>query len=214
MELWYRALYTSMWERTFRQKYFGIDGKDRVPGHDLRQVTPFFLPSYSINLSIECKNLLSRILVADATQQADLREVMNHPWITKGYGGPPENYLPSRRPLTLPLDFQVFGAMTGFDLGPPEVIEEQLIRTIQSEEYQRAVYALSEKDLAPEPQPFNGPKKRRMFDFFRNTTVVNDKGLPENPLDYFSPLISLYYLVREKQDRDRLRAAQIPSTSP
>jgi serine/threonine protein kinase KIN1/2 len=57
------------------------------------------------------------MLVTDPKQRATMFEVMNHPWLTKGYGGPPENYLPHREPLTLPLESDVINAMNGFNFG-------------------------------------------------------------------------------------------------
>ncbi|KAJ9151124.1 Non-specific serine/threonine protein kinase [Pleurostoma richardsiae] len=165
-------------------------------------------------LSSECKNLLSRMLVTDPRQRATMAEVMNHPWMTKGYNGPPDNYLPPREPLTLPLDQDVINAMTGFNFGPPDAIKGQLTRTIESEEYQRAVHALQrEKENA---QPLKDiEKKRGVFDFYRRRNSTNSRDtlaypssealqMGSDPLNAFSPLISIYYLVREKQDRDKV----------
>lgn len=154
------------------------------------------------------------MLVTDPKLRATMQEVMCHPWMTKGFNGPPENFLPHREPLTLPLDSDVISAMTGFNFGPPEAIRAQLMRTIESEEYQRAVRLYQkEKDL---PQPARDAEKKRGFgfDFYkrRNSgnsrdtlTAPSTEGLPmgTDPLNAFSPLISIYYLVREKQDRDR-----------
>ncbi|KAJ9156944.1 Non-specific serine/threonine protein kinase [Coniochaeta hoffmannii] len=165
-------------------------------------------------LSGECKHLLSRMLVTDPKQRATMAEVMTHPWMTKGYPGPPENFLPHREPLQLPLDPEVISAMTGFNFGPPEAIRTQLTRTIESEEYQRAVRLLQkEKDL-PQP-PKDADKRRGVFDFYkrRNSgnsrdtlTAPSSEGLAMgvDPLNAFSPLISIYYLVKEKQDRERV----------
>ncbi|CAG8612712.1 6644_t:CDS:2, partial [Scutellospora calospora] len=47
-------------------------------------------------LSSDCKHLLSRMLVTNPMYRATLAEVMSHPWMNKGFDGPPENYLPSR----------------------------------------------------------------------------------------------------------------------
>lgn len=66
------------------------------------------------------------MLVTDPKQRASLTEIMNHPWMNKGYNTPPENYLPNREPVQLPLDNDVVEKMTGFDFGPPEYITSQL----------------------------------------------------------------------------------------
>ncbi|GAP88400.1 putative protein kinase kin1 [Rosellinia necatrix] len=166
-------------------------------------------------LSNECRHLLSRMLVTDPKQRATMFEVMNHPWLTKGYGGPPENYLPQREPLTLPLDSDVINAMTGFNFGSPEAIRSQLGKLIDSDEYKRAVQLLQkEKDIPPAPKD---PEKKRGFgfDFYkrRNSTSSRDNltapssealQVGSDPLNAFSPLVSIYYLVKEKQDRDRV----------
>ncbi|KAI0129534.1 hypothetical protein BJ170DRAFT_700774 [Xylariales sp. AK1849] len=165
-------------------------------------------------LSHECRHLLSRMLVTDPKARATMHEVLNHPWMTKGYGGPPENHLPPREPLALPLEPEVINAMTGFNFGPPEVIKAQLTRLIESEEYKKATQLLEkEKELPPPPKDVE--RKRGVFDFYRrrnsassrdNLTAPSSEALAlgSDPLNAFSPLISIYYLVKEKQDRDKV----------
>ena len=141
---------------------------------------------------------------------------MNHPWMTKGFGSPPENYLPIREPLQLPLDPNVIQAMTGFDFGPPELIQRQLTDVIESQSYQRAVrLAAHEKEMQGPPKDpekkrgvFESLYKRRNSSSRDNLTNPSSEGLQlgSNPVNAFHPLISIYYLVREKQERDRLIA--------
>ncbi|KAK1711216.1 uncharacterized protein BDZ83DRAFT_757369 [Colletotrichum acutatum] len=173
------------------------------------------LVDYPSWLSSECKHLLSRMLVTDPKQRATMQEVMVHPWMTKGYNSPLDNGLPPREPLSLPLDSDVVNAMTGFNFGSPDAIKAQLERTIESEDYQRAVKLYQrEKEL---PQPAKDVEKKRGFgfDFYkrRNSGTSRDTltapssealQLGNDPLNAFSPLVSIYYLVREKQDRDRV----------
>ncbi|TAQ85598.1 hypothetical protein B7494_g6077 [Chlorociboria aeruginascens] len=168
-------------------------------------------------LSPECKNLISRMLVTDPGSRASLQEIMNHPWMTKGFQSPPENYLPIREPLQLPLDPAVIQAMTGFDFGPPELIEQQLTDVIDSSDYHRAIRLAAHEREVQSP-PTRDPEKKRgfTFDFYkRNSTGSRDvltapstEGLQlgSDPVNAFHPLISVYYLVREKQERDRLIA--------
>ena len=93
------------------------------------------------------------MLVTEPKQRATMLEVLNHPWMTKGYSGAPENHVPPREPLSLPLDQDVINAMTGFNFGPPEVIKSQLTRVIESEEYKLAVSSMvKEKELPPPPR--------------------------------------------------------------
>lgn len=162
----------------------------------------------------ECKSLLSRMLVTDPKQRATMAEVMAHPWMNKGYSGPPDNYLPRREPLTLPLDPEVINAMTGFNFGSPETIKAQLTRLIESEEYQRGVRAYQLEKDSPQPSR-DADKKRGVFDFYKRRNSISSRDtltapssealqLGTDPLNAFSPLLSIYYLVKEKQERERV----------
>lgn len=161
--------------------------------------------------------------MTDPKQRATLQEIMYHSWMIKGFGSPPENHLPQREPLQLPLDPMVIKAMTGFDFGPPNVIESQLTEVIESQAYQRAVrMALQEKESQITPK--DTEKKRAFnFDFYKRRSSTNSRdtltapsseglALGSDPTNAYHPLISVYYLVREKQDRDR-RAANPGATS-
>jgi hypothetical protein len=153
------------------------------------------------------------MLVTDPKQRATLVEIMNHPWMTKGFNGPPENYLPAREPLQLPLDTAVIHKMTGFDFGSPEYITTQLTKILESEEYQRAVRNAARKQAQmPDPDRSRGILgfyKRRNSATSRDTlTNPSNEAIPlgYDPVNAFSPLISIYYLVREKMEKDRLEA--------
>lgn len=158
----------------------------------------------------ECRHIISRMLVTDPKQRASLAEIMNHPWMTKGFNGPPENYLPARDPLQLPLDAEVVEKMTGFDFGPPEYITAQLTKTLESEDYQHAVKMYSREQSTPN---VGGEKKRGVFDFYRRRnsssrdTLSNPSAeavqLGHDPLNAYSPLVSVYFLVKEKLGRER-----------
>ncbi|KAK0948644.1 Serine/threonine-protein kinase, partial [Friedmanniomyces endolithicus] len=89
-------------------------------------------------LSPECRGLIARMLNTNPQERATLTEIMSHPWMTKGYNGPPDNYLPSRKPLQLPLDAAVVEKMTGFDFGPTDLITSQLTKVMESDDYHRA----------------------------------------------------------------------------
>jgi len=164
-----------------------------------------------IDLSLtECKNLISRMLVTDPKQRANLAEIMNHPWMTKGFNTPPENFLPQREPLQLPLDPAVIQKMTGFDFGTPEYITSQLTKVIESDDYQRAVRNAARKNVAQTPEH---ERKRGVFEFYkrRNSTTSRDtltnsssEAIPvgSDPINAYSPLISIYFLAREKMERE------------
>jgi len=91
-------------------------------------------------LGVECKHLLSRMLVTVPSQRASLQEVLSHPWVVKGFTGPPAAHIPSRTPLKFgELDQEVIRGMTGFEFGTKEEIEGNLSEVLQSELYRAAV---------------------------------------------------------------------------
>ncbi len=153
------------------------------------------------------------MLVTDPKQRATLQEILNHPWMIKGFGSPAENYLPHREPLQLPLDPEVIQAMTGFDFGAPELIQAQLTHILESEDYQHAVKLAIREREAQKPQ--DAEKKRGFgFDFYKRRNSITSRDtlttpssealqLGNDPVNAYNPLISVYYLVREKQERDR-----------
>jgi hypothetical protein len=139
---------------------------------------------------------------------------MNHPWMTKGFNTVPENYLPHREPVQLPLDPAIVEKMTGFDFGSADFITRELTRVINSDDYQAAV-RLNAREQSAQAQ--GGEKRRGVFDFYkrRSSTTSRDTlpnpsveavQLGSDPVNAFSPLISIYYLVREKQERERVEA--------
>ncbi|KHN99062.1 Serine/threonine-protein kinase domain protein [Metarhizium album ARSEF 1941] len=182
------------------------------------------LVDYPTWLSSECKHLMSRMLVTDPKQRATMQEVMNHPWMTKGFYGPPDNYLPSREPLTHPLDPDVIHAMQGFNFGSPEAIRAQLSKIIDSEDYQHAVKLYQREREAPPPPAKDAERRRGFgFDFYKRRNSSNSRDtltglssdtlqLGHDPLYAFSPLLSIYYLVKEKQDREPAQQAPVSSS--
>ncbi|KAJ5301753.1 hypothetical protein PENANT_c002G07180 [Penicillium antarcticum] len=169
---------------------------------------------YPPGLSTECRHIISRMLVTDPKQRASLAEIMTHPWMNKGFSSPPENYLPHREPLQLPLDQEVIEKMTGFDFGPPEYITSQLTKVLESEDYQHAI-RLNFREQQPALN--QAERKRGVFDFYkrRNSAASRDTlsapsaeavQLGNDPLNAYSPLISTYHLVKEKLDRERTEA--------
>jgi hypothetical protein len=151
-----------------------------------------------------------------------LNEIMNHPWMNKNFSAPPENHLAHRDPLQLPLDQEVIEKMTGFDFGPPDYIEAQLIKVLESEEYQHAVRL----NFREQPIANQAEKKRGVFDFYkrRNSAASRDTlsapsaeavQLGNDPLNAYSPLVSVYHLVKEKLDRERAETRpSVPGIRP
>lgn len=154
------------------------------------------------------------MLVTDPRSRASLHEILTHPWLLKGYSSPPENYLPAREPLALPLDPLVIQGMTGFEFGNPELITNQLNKLIESEEYQNAI----KQSTRETPLTSANPEKRKGFgfDFYKRRSSTSSKDTLTNissevltpyaqadPINAYHPLISIYYLVREKHQRAR-----------
>lgn len=150
------------------------------------------------------------MLNINPAERATLSEIINHPWIVKGCNGPPENYLPARKPITLPLDQTVVEKMTGFDFGAGDLITAQLTKVIESEDYQRAVRMQEKRQIQQSPEQ---ERKRGVFDFYkrRNSTTSRDTlntpsseavGVGQDPVNAFHPLVSVYYLAMEKQERE------------
>lgn len=162
------------------------------------------------------------MLVTDPRQRASLQEIISHPWILKGFSGPPENHLPHRDPLTGPLDPEVIHGMTGFEFGTSETIAAQLTKVIESEDYQTAVRNAAKE--APMASPNLEKRKAFGFEFYKRRSSTSSKDTltnlstevlshPSNPdpINAYNPLISVYYLVREKLERDR--ASRLPPGS-
>lgn len=151
--------------------------------------------------------------MVDVKERATLSEIMCHPWMTKGFNGPPENFVPQREPIQLPLDPSVINKMQGFDFGPASYIQEQLTRIVDSEEYQSAVRRTARED-SMQGTP-SADRKRGVFEFYKRRNSTSREGLlgrdapsMENvrgldPLNAYSPLVSVYLLAKEKIERER-----------
>jgi hypothetical protein len=112
--------------------------------------------------------------------------------------------------------------MTGFDFGPPDFIQTQLAKVIESEDYQKAVrYAQRRQTQMPDPDRsrgmFSNFYKRRNSATSRDTlTNASTEAVPlgSDPINAYSPLMSIYYLVREKLDREKLESNPGALTMP
>jgi len=166
----------------------------------------------------ECKSLLSRILVVDASKRATFAEIAQHPWMTKGGEGPIENYFPTRLPLTLPLDDEVIRAMRGFEFGTEDEIRSQITNIVSSPAYIKASEQyLKLMETATSSAIAEKSEKRKPFslEFYKRKSSSASGSWPEigaasasslnfdDPTAAFHPLLSIYYLVQEKQERDR-----------
>ncbi|KAH7322234.1 hypothetical protein B0J17DRAFT_633446 [Rhizoctonia solani] len=199
-------------------------------------------------LSQECKHILSRMLVTNPAARAPLSEVLNHPWMIRSYGHPPDPHLLAREPLSASeLDPAVIREMTGFEFGTPDQIHANLVEVLKSDRYRVAVERWRRQkagesgsslglDTTPatttlsvpstvgsgEPStPKSRSKRFSGFDFYRKKFLssppppavpappIIPQDLPPSidqpdPTRGFHPLISIYYLVRERMERERV----------
>ncbi|KAL1914519.1 uncharacterized protein VTP21DRAFT_8233 [Calcarisporiella thermophila] len=167
-------------------------------------------PNY---LSSECKHLISRMLVTDPSQRATLTEIMEHPWLNRGFDTKIKNYLPYRLPLSLPLDMDVIRGMTGFEFGTEQEIRRELEAIVTSDTYQRAAKQLAQnqaywrsvESVAPSSMRNNSTVKT-LFNKQMGGGKTPPPPPPDDPItlpEAYHPLISIYHLVREKQERER-----------
>lgn len=200
------------------------------------------------------------MLVTNPAARAPLTEVLSHPWMVRGFNGPPDAHLVHREPLRADdLDKQVIRGMQGFEFGSEEDIERRLIKILESDSYIRAC-RLWERKTHPGRNghgpgrwgesfsnsslaiSFDGSshkhdsqllsptltksKSKRFsgFDFYRrklfspsssppNSPLSNSppnsashlsNETPQDPTRGYHPLISMYYLAREKLERERV----------
>lgn len=176
-------------------------------------------------LTVECKQLLSRMLVTSPSQRATLSEILNHPWMTRGYDCPPDNYLPLRFPITFPLDMEIIRRMTGFEFGNEQTILTKLTNILESEGYRKLVKAYYSQSNDTHVFSLLIDKKKTFFDFYKrkltnslshSPSSISDT-VPQNMskakpvyIDAYHPLISIYYLVKEKIEREKKHTCQNP----
>ncbi|KAG8833802.1 serine/threonine-protein kinase KIN2 [Serendipita sp. 399] len=226
------------------------------------------LVDYPNWLSAECKHILSRMLVVIPSQRASLTEILNHPWMLRGFSGPPDPHLLPREPLrSSDIDPNVIRGMTGFEFGTAAEIEQKLRAVLESETYKRMVSiferrrdptrtnglrdsspsssltAINSLAQSPTADSFTRKSSKRFsgFDFYRRKFFSQGNSPPSTPTnkpqmtalygpqsaaimdssrpgDYidptlgFHPLVSIYFLVREKMERERVYGPQFASS--
>jgi hypothetical protein len=200
------------------------------------------------------------MLVTNPTARAPLTEVLSHPWMVRGFNGPPPAYLVHREPLRAEdLDRAVIKGMNGFEFGTEDDIERRLTRVLTGDVYMKAVslwerkreggaarngfvgegfsnssLAISFDGAHPpvstpqrgESSPLTKTKSKRFsgFEFYRRKLFAPSSSPPNSPLSNspptsqsqigsdvivdptkgFHPLISMYFLAREKMERERV----------
>jgi hypothetical protein len=170
------------------------------------------------------------MLAVDPSVRAPLSEVLNDRWMVRGFDGAPDTHL-HREPLRVDeLETEVIRGMTGFEFGSEEEIERQLVQILNSDGYQRAVQ-IYEGERIPggvvgEPNlhglsrssPGSSPPGRQSPSQSHLPSSSQDRHI--DPTKGYHPLISMYFLSREKLERGErvfassrspLRTAHIPT---
>lgn len=156
--------------------------------------------TYPAHLSEECKELLSKIFVVDPKQRIIMTNIKHHPWILKDSAAI-NNYMPTRKPLTLPLNPKVIGRMSqGFNLGTPEEIEKRLTLIVESPVYHDAVQHIADCHARKSPTPPHNPNE------IKYNVVYDD---PQSVPAAYHPFLSLYYLAAERQIAQELEAHRV-----
>jgi serine/threonine protein kinase len=159
-------------------------------------------------LHLDCKNLLSQMLEKDPLKRASMSDIMSHPWMLKGFGHKPDIYLPDRTPLELPLDPKVIQRMQDLGFGSSEHTTSQLQNLLTSKEYQQSHYQqtihVNKHAVLSKVEPKNCCFSflNRKRDAKHSSVDIASEVVP-NPINSFDPLISVYFLVREKMQREQ-----------
>ena len=122
---------------------------------------------------------------------------MNHPWIAKEFSGPPENYLPHRAPLELPLDMNVINIMTSFDFGNPSQIHDKIKNALSSDDRPTT-------PSTPKRASSLYKKRNSSHSSLHKAAQIADVGSPtsSSSKDMSEAMISIYYLARERMERE------------
>lgn len=206
------------------------------------------------------------MLVTSPLQRATLVEVLSHPWIIKGFTGPPADHVPSRTPLRFEeIEFEIIKGMVGFEFGTEQEIHHQLLEVLDSEHYRKTVQAWEARKNGPgidgefeertteRPSTrvdgkdmkggvgrpptnkrfsglgFYGKKLAGGFNaaFAGSSTTKPSEEVSEgdrsvtkarqdavvDPTRGFHPLISIYFLVYEKREREKIYGAGVFASS-
>ncbi|KAL0075798.1 kinase-like domain-containing protein [Phycomyces blakesleeanus] len=159
---------------------------------------------YPDHLSKECVDLLSSLLVVDPKKRATLSTIRAHPWMNKGYDEPTSNHLPHRLPLKT-IDMEIVQGMHGFGLGDPNDIRSKLERYISLSEYQQAATKIDQnyqKQAASQNEAIRPIWRRSLISKKKRPSQDDPQSLPA----MYDPLVSIYYLVKERKEFEEMAA--------
>ena len=142
---------------------------------------------YPNHLSIEVISLLSKMLVVDPLRRASLKQVVEHPWMTRGYDYPPPSYVPRRIPMT------------------PEIIDNNVIREMFRLEFIDGVEECRRSLIKIITEESYLDLSRKFWQLMERTNAQNISSTSangstyykqpfEDPTQAYHPLLSIYYL--------------------
>ncbi|ORY62857.1 hypothetical protein BCR35DRAFT_308894 [Leucosporidium creatinivorum] len=132
-------------------------------------------------------------------------------WLSAGFSGPPSSHLPPRSPLRADdLDREIIKGMVGFELGSDQEVYEKLRDVLLSDGYRQAVRMWEGRRAAGLSRA--GGRRDDDSDGAGGGGGVSNGhhgvggGRVESldPTRGFHPLISLYFLVKEKIEREKI----------
>ncbi|KAG2226649.1 hypothetical protein INT45_000996 [Circinella minor] len=168
---------------------------------------------YPDHLSKDCVDLLTKILVVDPKRRANLSQVRDHPWMNKGHDESIQNHIPHRQALHS-IDMDIVAGMGGFGFGEPKDIYTKLESLIANSEYRNAASQIDhnyQQSLLNQGYS-SKPRWRRSLRSKRMSHIQDD---PQSLPAMYEPLVSIYYLAKEKKEYDtrqrQLKRAQMVS---
>ncbi|KAI8333881.1 kinase-like domain-containing protein [Chlamydoabsidia padenii] len=169
---------------------------------------------YPEHLSKDCVDLLSKILVVDPRKRLTLTAVINHPWMKKGYEEAIHSNIPQRQVLEK-VDMDIVKGMHGFGLGDEKLIKSKLDRLIKTPEYKQAVSKIEQNQQLEWQRQHQIPIPR----WRRSITPTNKKAIQtdDDPLSLpamYDPLLSIYYLVKERKEYNTRRQLDMVESKP
>ncbi|CAO3580082.1 unnamed protein product [Absidia cylindrospora] len=169
---------------------------------------------YPDHLSKDCVDLLSKILVVDPRKRLTLTAIENHPWMKKGYEEPIYSNIPQRQVLEK-VDMDIVKGMHGFALGDAQLIQSKLERLIKTTDYKQAVGKIEQNQQLEWQRQNQAPIPR----WRRSITPLGKKSnqVDDDPLSLpamYDPLLSIYYLVKERKEHDTRRQLDMVQSKP
>jgi hypothetical protein len=174
-------------------------------------------------MCLECFSILAGLLgnpmLPGISRLLPLHEALSHPWMNRMCPQHLPDYVPQRAPLFAPFDVSILRHLKAMGLGDENVVQRKLGSIVNSSEYKTAIKVWTrdqERIASPSSQP--GIRKSFMLALSeRRRAEYAKQGNSKFPGGFYevlcmhtaSPLLAMYYLVKEKLERDRGHTSKI-----